>query len=105
MRRKLPLILFLAFIILYVSTPAFFNSYYNQSLSQSPVILLVGDFSKEDAFGTLVYRGANEVQQNDARKDYPQIEIHKVNINDSAWEDSFAGVQHRRIAGGTEFVA
>ena len=85
------MILFLAFIAVYVSTPAFLNSFNNQSLSQSPVILLVGDFTNDEAFGTLVYRGANDAQQNNPRKDYPQIEIHKIEVNDSAWEDSFAG--------------
>ena len=91
MKNKLIFLLALVLVVLYLATPALLNNYYNQSLSRSPTILLVGDFTKEEAFGSLVYRGVNEAQQNNSRTNYTQVSIHKVNVNDSLWQDSFAG--------------
>ena len=76
-------------VLLYFSLPFMVNAIFNQSLKESPVVLVVGDFS-EEGFGSLVNSGVTAAQKEVAGSD-THVAIQTVSVSESAWRDAFGG--------------
>jgi ABC-type branched-subunit amino acid transport system substrate-binding protein len=78
-------VILLIFTVVYVLTPSFINTTYNQSLSEKPVVLLVGDFSSEDGFGSMLEIGIKCAAKQAGGSEL-RLEYHNVNVAESSDE-------------------
>lgn len=78
-------VILLIFTVVYVLTPSFINTTYNKSLSEKPVVLLVGDFSSEDGFGSMLEIGIKCATKQAGGSEL-RLEYHNVNVAESSDE-------------------